>query len=185
MFEVSLNVVHKPLGIPYMREESDKSSYGFIDLRKEPEKINLIPEVTDWPDVKQTVIKLNDPKGLFKTLGCAEFQYENCDRPYLVTYVGFCFENAEFRLDKFNYYELFHRLTEFVNGKAFPDELTIKMELRRTAFYEEKEENIAGWSMDYFLLGVGTTKNERRRIPNFGYKLLCDFMAIQNQMIPL
>ncbi len=177
MFEVRLNVVHKPLIIPYARDESDKSSHSFIDLRKEPEKINLIPEITDWPELRQTIIKLNDPKGLFKTLGCAEFQYENCEKPYIVTYVGFCFENAEFCLDKFSYYELYHRFTKFVDRGKLPDELTIKMELRYTVFYEGKEENIAGWSMNYYLLGVGAAKEERRKIPNLGYLILCDFIT--------
>jgi hypothetical protein len=81
MFEVLLSVEHKPLGIPYNRSESDKGSHGFIDLRKRPDQISLIPELAEWPELRETVIELNSITGPFKTLGCAEFFYPNEEFP--------------------------------------------------------------------------------------------------------
>lgn len=183
MFEVTLNVEHKPLGIPYSRPESDKGSYGFVDLRKKPDQIKLIPELVDWPELRETVIALNSTTGLFKTLGCAEFSYLNEKSPEqsrLISYIEFCFEQLDLRCNKFKYYEIFHKFTEFVYDKRLPDELLIKFELRNTLYYEE---NISGWCLSYWVLGLGKEKQESRKVPNIGYDLLRQFIRTQIQTI--
>jgi hypothetical protein len=138
MFEVLLTVDHKPLGVPYLRPSEDTESSSFIDLKKQPERIDEIPEVRSWPELKELVGEINKPFGIFKTLGCAEFVYRNEGRPYkILTYVDFCFAETTANADHGNFYDLFHRFTEYVGTLKPPDDLVIKIELRRTAFYNE------------------------------------------------
>ena len=77
MFEVLLTVDHQPLGVPYLRASEDGESSSFVDLKRQPERIDEIPELRSWPELKKLVSEINRPSGIFKTLGCAEFVYEN------------------------------------------------------------------------------------------------------------
>jgi hypothetical protein len=42
-----ISVGEKPLGIPYFR--SEPGSHSYVNLREEPDKITLLPELTDCP----------------------------------------------------------------------------------------------------------------------------------------
>ena len=178
MFEVLLTVDHKPLGVPYLRPSEDSESNSFIDLKSQPERIDEIPELRSWPELKKLVGEINNPSGTFKTLGCAEFVYEDEGTKYrLLTYVDFCFAETTANGDHGNFYDLFHRFTEYVGKFKPPDDLVIKIELRRTAFYDE---NIAGWYMAYWVQGFGDTQEEARAIPNAGLKILEDFLRLED-----
>ena len=178
MFEVLLTVDHKPLGVPYFRPSEDTESNSFIDLKEQPERIDEIPELRSWPELEKVVRRINIPSGIFKTLGCAEFVYKNESPKYrLHTYVDFCFAESMANKDQGNFYDLFHRFTEYVGTLKPPDDLVIKIELRRTAFYNE---NITGWCMEYWVLGVGETLNEARANPDAGFKILEEFLRIED-----
>jgi hypothetical protein len=66
-----VSVEEKPLGIPYFRSES--GSHSYVNLREEPDKIDLLPELTDCPPLRDFVIALNVPAGPFETFGCEKW----------------------------------------------------------------------------------------------------------------
>lgn len=53
-----------------IRDNGDINNGGF-DLVQFPEKINDIHEITDYPWLKDFIIRVNDKAGIFMTLGCA------------------------------------------------------------------------------------------------------------------
>jgi hypothetical protein len=180
MFEVMLRVDHKVFGVPYYRPPEDSNSASFIDLKKQPERISEIPELRDWTELRNVIRAANESSN-FKTLGCAEFVYDQDSPQYmLLTYVDFCFAKPELNHDQPNFYDLFHRFTEYVETLTPPDNLVIKIELRRTDYYDE---NIAGWCMEYWVQGFGNTREEAREIPNVGLQILHDFLQVENSRL--
>jgi hypothetical protein len=181
MFEVLLAVDHKPLGIPYLRPPDDASSSSYVDLKENPAGIATIPELNTWPELKKTVETINQTIS-FKTLGCAEFVYENKSPNLRIhAYIDFCFADIIRNEDQLNLYDLFHRFTEYVATVKPSEGLVIRIEMRRTAFYKE---NIAGWCLEYWVLGLGDTQDNARQVPNEGFKILEDFIRIEETHIP-
>ncbi len=77
-------------------------------------------------------------------------------------------------------FHLFHRFTECVETLTLPDNLVIKIDLKRTAYYEE---HLAGWCMEYWVQGFGNTQEEAREIPNVGLQILNDFLQVENSRL--
>ena len=56
---------------PYQKEIDDnKTNNGGIDLVKEPQRIDEITEVSNYPWLKKFIVDVNSGSGLFMTFGC-------------------------------------------------------------------------------------------------------------------
>jgi hypothetical protein len=73
--DVFLTVSNRPLGIPYFREPEDTDSASYIDLKREPQKIEEIPEGKLWPSLYRLLIQINAPESKLMSLGCGVFIY--------------------------------------------------------------------------------------------------------------
>ncbi|HDR0641576.1 hypothetical protein ROV36_09240 [Pasteurella multocida] len=70
---------------------------GGIDLVNHPEKIDEIPEITLLPELKQTLIELNNPNSPFITLGCSHW-IEKCGGSHF-SYIEFTFKDSRISND--------------------------------------------------------------------------------------
>lgn len=65
-------------GIPYPANTSDsRENNGYIDLKKEPHRIEQIHELDGWPELRDFVAQLNTPRGFFRTLRTDAWVLEN------------------------------------------------------------------------------------------------------------
>jgi hypothetical protein len=174
--DVTLAVDLKPMGVPYLRPPSDHSA-SYVDLRREPHRINELPELREWPALRDALAKINAEGSMFKTLGCACW-FHKVEPPALpikcVAYVGFCYADVRGNLRPEPMYELFHCFCERVQPVE-NSEPVVRFEVRRTAFYNEN--NQLGWSLDYFMLGQGIDRNAALVAPTAALSALVNFLG--------
>src|SRR6185369_2681298 len=158
-FKLPLKVDHQGMSVPYLRR-GDPNSHDYIDLKANPEQIDLLPEVKDWPELKTALQTINGFSGL-RTLGCAHWLSPELDeqkRTFVSSYIQFCFDKL--RTDVRVNYSLYHLLSGQLFQATLSDDLRIEMEIRRTAF--NGDGMTLGWSVDYNVWGRGFTHDDGR-----------------------
>jgi len=59
------------LGIPYpAQKRPDGENHGYLDLKRHPALIKLVPEIQGWPELELFLSDINLPTSIFRTLGC-------------------------------------------------------------------------------------------------------------------
>ena len=145
-FELPLTVNHRGMTVPYHRPD-DPNSHDFVDLKANPEKTDLLPELRDWPELKATIKTIIGLKG-FQTLGCGNWQELDANSQMISSsYVQLCFVHPELRNHVETYYSLYHYLGIRLYDATLPDVLRIEAQIKRTGFNGGKL--AVGWSMDY------------------------------------
>jgi hypothetical protein len=184
-FPVVLAIDQGGFGVPYARPESDTSSHSYINLKKHPEQIDLIPEVQDWPELKAAIIRINSVEGPFQTLGCSSWVYHSTDGSGLlkvVSYIGFCQDSIEPNQNLSAYYGMFHEFSAFLSKKELPEELHMYFVIRPTGFHGDMEG--VGWSAELGIGADGASVEEARTMPSLAYSLLTEFLFSIVEYVP-
>lgn len=86
-FATEIEVIEKPLGIPYFRADLD--SHSFVDLRHAA-AIEQLPELKKRQALYDFVKAVNEPSSQFQTFGCETWDepWEHPEAPGFVTRVG-------------------------------------------------------------------------------------------------
>jgi hypothetical protein len=138
----------KPLSIPYLRY-GRPDSHSYVDLKRFPDQISVIPEVKGWPELEVTLVELNRPDSPFSTIGC-EKQIQETERGYGMSgYVGVRFEDLETARSKEAHARLFDRFNRQVAANWPGDDTHVEFEMQRTASTDRPMEY---WSFSIWLI---------------------------------
>jgi hypothetical protein len=155
-------VVEKPLGIPYFR--SEPGSHSYVNLREEPDKIALLPELTDCPPLRDFVIALNAPSGQFETFGCEKWigPWANDAFPGYGfrqgCYVDIALVNKEVCATQRPYRQLIDTFRQYAVVHRVYDLMHVGFELRPTVSARE-----AWWTMGVWIYGVGRDEADAKQ----------------------
>jgi len=173
-YPIHLVVDHAGMGIPYYRSEDETESHSYINLKTNPEQINLIPEIQGWPKLEEAIRTLNAPDSIFETTGCAKWFFPDPNSPdikRLVTYLGFCLSDTKARRNVYNLYGFFHTFSEFLYSKTLPENLTMQYVIKDTGF---NGDTVKGWSVDLEMIGSGSSEAEAIELPSLAVSLLLE-----------
>lgn len=149
-----------PIVVPYLRPPDDPQSHSYIDLKKNPEQLTLIPEISEWPELESTLVELNRPLSPFSTIGC-----EKCicgEGPYGVSgYVQFRLEDLSLAINENSYVRLLSRLYRKAVAGWPRDDATVELELQKTASDDRDE---LYWSAALWLIVRGCDTSDRAKM---------------------
>jgi hypothetical protein len=155
-------VEEKPLGIPYYRD--DPSSHSYVNLRDEPEKVNVLPELKDSPTLRDFVMALNAPTGPFETFGCEEWsgpwsheKFPGFDVRH-GSYVDFAFVDKARCGTQLVYRDLIDKFRQYAAENRVYDVMQVFFELRPTV-----SPNASWWTLGVWIYGVGRNNDEAKR----------------------
>lgn len=171
---IILQVIRKPMGVPYFRDPSDQSSRSFIDLVKDPDRISEIPELKGWPELEEFVAEVNRPIGMYRTIGTEKASYMENGRHVINGYVGFGFRDLRNVADKHYHYALFDNFNDFEQQNPLPPDVYVSWDLVPT-YYGEAQ--LDGLSFDIWVRSVADSPENAREKRAKALKLLQEFLA--------
>ena len=157
-----LSVGEKPLGIPYFR--SEPGSHSYVNLREQPEKIDLLPELSNCAPLRDLVIALNTPTGPFETFGCKSWMQPWTNEAFpgyscrQGSYVDFPLVNREAGAKQRPYLELVEGFRRYAEVHRVYDVMHVGFELRPTV-----SDNASWWTMGVWIYGIGRDEAEATR----------------------
>jgi hypothetical protein len=179
MEHVMYNESGQPLGVPYHRDCDDPNSHSYVDLKREPNRIDEIPELRDEPALQRLVVTLNDPRGCFRSIGCERWytpQQVEGERGQFGSYVGFALDAWPFR-EKEAAQSI---AADFIDREApLPEDFRMIIELRPTAFHHEK---LVGWSLEFWGCGLGADRESAHAAWEAGIARFVQFIEAESMM---
>jgi hypothetical protein len=155
--QVDLERTNAHTGVPYepVQRPDGHHNFGYVDLKKEPEKIDSIPELQDAPELKELVRELNDPRSLFRSVGCEKALGPNSHPVYnckLTSFVIVVFEILDWNHEE-NYNRLFQEFNEAmaVPKRMIPDFTSIQFEIHPVTFnaHQRRAAGLTIWVNGY------------------------------------
>jgi hypothetical protein len=185
------------MAVPYWKDRTGGSSHPYIDLRRQPGRIDELPELRRWPALRDAVRRLNSDQSAFRTLGCEHRTERRGDSFLLRAYVQLAFAERDRCFEEVEYYELFHRLAmrSRVDERAGLRHAGSAAEflLVRTHFgigvVPEDEHPDApmrsnpGWSVDFNIACVGDTAGAAQGSAESALRFLVD-LALEHSAHP-
>jgi hypothetical protein len=164
-------------GFPYPpKERDDDTNHGYFDLKRNPGKIPEIPEVQHWPELREFLTSVNDPRSLYRTLGCAVGVAQSDDSAYQIKvggYVDIAIEVLGFNTTKENFIDLVNQFAAYVDPPKQPMNIFIRFNVTPTVFGDHK---MKGWSLNTYIWGYGQSETEAREMWVVGLRLFQDFL---------
>jgi len=164
-----------PIGVPYRKPDSE-SSHEYIDLKAEPEKIPLLPELEHWPEIRHLIPAIH-ATAYFKTIGVGAWPKRVSKESEFRSYLQFCFNDRAANEDAMNYYYIYHQFALFIERRTIPKELALSFVVARTDYNGGPP--LIGWSAQVIIKGRGKSPLMARAVPNQGYELLVEFLSSQ------
>ena len=172
-----LAISGQPLGVPYYRDASDTSSASYIDLKREPHRVDEIPEAREWDSLRRLLNRLNAPQSQLMSLGCGVFIYPP-DPPTAAwnayAYVGYCFADLARNEDAATFFPQFFHFSQHHRRHQEPT-TDLFFELRPTGFYEQ---NAHGFSVDFIVKAFGNSESELRLFITRHLDALYEFLPL-------
>ena len=176
------------IGIPYLAVDrpDGNRNHGYIDLKRNPGRVEEIPELEDVPEFKGLVRELNHPRSIVRSLSVEKALGPNADALFnrkLTSFVRICFEILPWNFDDENYRRLFDMFkdgTERIPNT--PELLIIEFEVDPASF---QDHNATGWALTIWTNGFGRTDQEARENWGTGLSILQDFFAHQRKTFEL
>jgi hypothetical protein len=115
---ICLTIRYRSKGIPYGgRDRPDGSiNHGYTRLKGQSDLAGSIPEVQDLQALKSALVRLNDLKTAFFTIGCEK----SCDKYEggfcTGGYIELAFNYVELVLNAQCYFKIFFDFTKLING---------------------------------------------------------------------
>lgn len=156
---------HSGFGFPYIPEtREDGINYGYVDLKKYPEAIDTLPELSGFPELVDMIRRLNSPESVFRTVGCdtgaLDLEFEQYTKK-VGCYVHIAFEEFEYNVEQ-KYYDLifgglyYHVQEQYdIKGRAH-----IFGTLKPTRFQDY--DGLPGYTLQIDISGLGTSEAEGR-----------------------
>lgn len=176
--EVFLSVSPRPLGIPYYRDPQDSTSASYIDLKREPHRIQEIPEAKAWPSLYRLLARLNAPDSELMSLGCGVFIYSPKDtgEPQwsAYSYVAYGLADLAQATDVSVYFPHFFHFSRHFAGRT-DTSARVFFELREAAFIER---DAGAFAMDYGVRSYGESPDQLQGIVTDHFDALSDFLPL-------
>ena len=177
ILDVFLTVSTRPLGIPYYRDPQDSGSASYIDLKREPHRIEEIPEAKAWPSLHRLLVQLDSPESKLMSLGCGVFIYppqETGARWSAYSYVGYCLADLAQATDAAIYFPQFFHFSRHYSGKTDTG-AHVYFELREAQFIER---NVGAFAVDYGVRSNGESSARLKDIVAAHFDALADFLPL-------
>lgn len=201
--KVWLSSTKNKVGIPYTGSEvrpDGSKNHGYFDLKRNPARINDVPELKGFPELKRFVQMMNGPESHFRTLGC-EKVFSPSDSPLfkrkLVTFVDFAFEVVEWNATKTNCEGLYRAFEEFVGSKGdLPNTYGVEFSIGPAVFNDHPPvvagvdqhrtpgECMVGWITAIWIFGYGGSDDAARKQWALALRIVHEFFERQNKTIP-
>lgn len=170
---------NETLGVPYSRPPDDPSSHSYIDLKKEPWRLDEIPELRDDAALKRVVMKINEQGGFFRSIGCERWADERNSADGILhfgSYVGFALDAWPVRR-KQAAESIFERFREHGDSVSWPDGVRMIIILRPTIFYDQ---GAAGWSLEFWCRSSAATLNAARQQWGEAMDRFAEFLELEH-----
>ncbi|MBS0366358.1 MAG: hypothetical protein JSR67_11110 [Proteobacteria bacterium] len=177
-----ISVEEKPLGIPYFR--SEPGSHSYVNLREEPGEIDLLPELTDCPPLRDLVMALNAPTGPFETFGCEKWIRPWADealpgyRFRFGCYVDLAFVNKEARVTQTFYRRLIEAFRQYAVVHRVYDLMHVGFELRPTI-----SGDATWWTLGIWIFGIGRDEADAKHWWQEAVKYMKAFLITQTELV--
>jgi len=127
-------------GVPYqpVQRTEGHDNFGYVDLKREPGKLDSIPELQDSPELKEFLRELNHPRSLFRSVGCEKSMGPCLDPIYKFKRTSFV--TVVFEILEWNHEENFQRLFQEFDGamrdakNIIPEFVMIEFEIHNVTF---------------------------------------------------
>ena len=172
------------LGLPYGDPETPLRRFWNLD--EQPEFIENIPEVSDYPQLKEFLYKVSTPSIHFCTFGCEKWSkqvdYSNWITHESGLYVDFAFSYIEFASNKDNYLKFVDDVKEhgqsLNEANAHSNLALVRFEPKRAVI------NATGtrfWIVTAWLYGVGHCIEMADNVRNYALRQLFACMEAQSK----
>lgn len=166
--------------VPYGPANSDGTPHtSFVDLKRHPERIPLLPSCVGWPETRDLLQTINAPDAPFMSLAAAQ-GFSNSTQGdgaiALASFVLFCYaDTARNRKSEVQALAewLRTRLAELIQTASNELDrslfLDIVLELQPTRFHDD---TFDGWSLAVLMAGHGSDAGDARTTWRIGVKAL-------------
>lgn len=171
------------VGIPYERvERPNGTNYGYIDPKEYPEAIDQIPEIRDFPELRNLVFVVGGPDSRFHTIGCYT-QCEASQRPEyrrrFKSYLGVVLEALGRNSTTEAFESLYSRFEQFFRVCAdSSDSYGVEFSIGLTKFYEHG--GMIGHHVAITNFGWGDTDGDAREQWEKGIRVVKQFFVREN-----
>lgn len=177
--ELRLSLDDGSVNIPYSAERSENGEvFPYQRLVDHPEQIEAIPEVREFPRIRDALARINQPGKTFETARMLAWRDDEAGYS-TVCALGFFFQNRTLFADQSHCYRFAGNLLsamlsdDFMSQQAFAPML----EIQRAHLTAEQ---CSGWIMDLFLAGT-SEENQASADDELQHKVswLADFLNQQ------
>ncbi len=175
----------KHTGIPYVPAKRQfRENYGYIDLQRNPERVNEVPEIQGEPELREFVMEINHRRSLFRSAGC-DTNYGPHAHP-VYKYGMSCFVTMVFEIVDWNcnaaafegVYEEFCRFLSQV-PHPLPEPVEVIFEQQYVTFGEHGGKKALGLTVD--VRSWGRDEADARRIWANALRIVQRFFAESRQ----
>src|SRR5712664_40501 len=158
-----VEIRQKPMGVPYGRH-GDPASHSYVNLRDNPESIDLLPEFRDSIPLREFVRALNMPSSPYQTFGCAKWSeaWSNPLFPDFITrfgsYVDFAFADVSLCGSADAYQSLIAEFREYTVVNRSYDVMHTGFEITPTVNATNQ-----WFTLSYYNFGMGRSAAESER----------------------
>jgi hypothetical protein len=160
-------------GIPYRPNvRPDGENFGYFDLKRDPQRIDDIPELRDWPPLRKMVQTLNVPASFFRTVGCDTGILDVSGSPpskRVGCYFRIAFELLKWNLEKDNYLHLFDAIYQRCVSTQLLNRVVVAGGIKPTHFNHHQ---VFGWTLMIDVSGYAPTEQEARESWTQGMALI-------------
>lgn len=150
-------------GIPYRPNvRPDGENFGYFDLKRDPQRIDEIPELRDWPPLRKLVQSLNEQTSFFRTIACDTGVLDVSGSPpskRVGCYFRIAFEVLKWNLEKENYLHLFDAIYQRCTNTQLPNKVVVAGGIKPTHFNHHQ---VFGWTLMIDVSGYAPSEQEAR-----------------------
>ena len=172
-------------GVPYVAvDRPTRRNHGYSDLKRHPEKIALIPELLDVPELLAFVKLLNSAASIFRSIGCEHSlgpSGDTINRFKFTSYVGVAFDVLAW--NNFDNFEiLFKHFKNFLESVEKPgpptEKMSVEFEIHFATFNEHG--GFRGNLLTVWNDGYGKTPEEARALWAESVLVVCAFFEAES-----
>jgi hypothetical protein len=162
------------LGVPYN---------GYVDLKRNPERISELSEINGWQELENFLRVVNQPDSLFRTLrvdvSASSINHSGFTKK-VTCYVTIAFEILEWNRPKGTFEDLYKFFLQYTARYSTPNRAVVEFELIPTSYNDHKVN--AAWSLDVWSTGLGNSEDEARGAWYSGLQIVQDFLEWQSTL---
>ena len=144
----------KHTAIPYVPVKREhRENHGYIDLKRNPERVDDVPEIQSEPELREFIKELNHARSLFRSAGCDTNHGPHDDPIYkygMSSFVTLVYEIVDWNCNARNFRELYDEFCKFLSHapEPLPEPVEIVFELQFVTFGEHEGKKAHGLTID-------------------------------------